>query len=167
MDPDRDLATSAESSKGGAFRGYGETGTGIVEDGECLDGRFIVCTRFDSEGSLACSGTKNEGRKSFAEVLGAFEALKAGGGQNDRLRFTLRQLAEAGVDVAAKLKKVQVVTNRPELRLAPQAACSDACAGWESSKAFKVDGDEGVAGIGTRRDGGDGERLRRVKSADP
>jgi hypothetical protein len=78
MDADRDLATSSESGKSRAFRGYGKTGTGVVKNGECLDGRSVICACLDSQGSLACSGTKNKGRKSFAEVLGAFEALKAG-----------------------------------------------------------------------------------------
>jgi hypothetical protein len=111
MDADWDLAASPESSKGGALRGYGKTGTGVVEDSECLDGRSIIGASFDRERSLACGGTENEYWKSFAKELGAFEALKAGGGENDSLALALGELAQAGVYVAAKLEIMQIATH--------------------------------------------------------
>ena len=94
------------------------------------------------------------------DVLGEAEAVKAGGGEDQRVGCAFGPLAEAGVDVAAHLDEGEVGAQCEKHRLAARAGGGDARTGGQHVQPPGRFADEGVAGIGAWGDGG--EREARV-----
>ncbi len=56
------------------------------------------------------AGQKSFGIEALANPLGLFEAVKAGGGEQDCVDLALGEFAQAGIDVAAKFNGLDVGT---------------------------------------------------------
>ena len=92
--------------------------------------------------------------------LGEVEAVEAGGGEDESVALTLRELLEAGVDVAANLDEGDVRTKCEELGAAAGAGGADAAAFGEPVESPEGLADPDVAGVGAAGDGGEGELGR-------
>ena len=159
MDADGDLAAAAQFSKGGAFCGDGEAGCGVVEEGDRGDGFGIVFAGLDAERALAGGGTEIPGVEPFSEPLGFFEAVKAGGGEQDGVDLAFIELAEAGVDIAAEFDCLNVGAEGFQLCAATLAAGADDGSLGEFGEAPEFYGDECVAWVNPGRRSGKGEWL--------
>ena len=85
------------------------------------------------------------------------EALEASRGEDDGVVFSLLELAQAGIDVAAQGVYVEIGTNHLELRLATQARRADARFLRQFLKTRIVARAESVARVLSLSDGGDFE----------
>ena len=101
---------------------------GVVEKGEGGNGVRIVLAGFNAERSLACGGTKIFGLETLANPFCFLKAVEAGSGEKDCVDLAVGKLAQAGIDVAAKLDGFNIGTQRLQLRAAALTAGADNCA---------------------------------------
>ena len=108
MDADGHLTSAAEGSKGCALCRDGEARGRVIEEGDGFNGGGIAFAGFNAKRTLAGRGAEVAGIKALAQPIGLAEALEAGGGQQDGVNLSFGELAQAGVDVTAKLDGVDV-----------------------------------------------------------
>ncbi len=89
--------------------------------------------------------------------LGAAEAVKASGGEDQGVAGAFRELAEPRVDVAAQLDEGDVRAQREEHGASARAGCADTSAAGKRVQRPIRFADPGVAGIHARWDRGKGE----------
>jgi hypothetical protein len=107
MNSDGNLATAAESGQGRALRRNCEARVGVVEEGTAAS----VSTsplRISMASALAGGRTKILRIETLADPIGFAETVESGGGEQNRVHLALGQLAQARVDVAAKLDGLNV-----------------------------------------------------------
>ncbi len=120
--------------------------------------RFRVAfSDFDAERSLSGGGAHDFGGDDLLDQFRFAEALQAGRGENDGVVFSLLELAQAGVDVAAQGMNVEIGADGFELRLAAQAGGTDARALRQVFNLRVVARAEGVARVLALGDRGDFE----------
>ncbi len=117
---------------------------------------------FEGEGSLAGGGAEFVGFEAVVDVLGAAEAVEAGGGEDEGVALPFFELAQAGVDVAADFDELDVGTKGEELGLAAGAGGADASVEGERVEAPEGVADPDVARVGAIGDGGEGEARDRA-----
>jgi hypothetical protein len=128
------------------------------------------CTGFESQSALAGSGAEFVDGEALVDPLGAAEAVEAGGGEDEGVAFASGEFAQTGVDVAANLDEGDVRTEGEQLRPAARAGGADAATRRQGVQRPVTLADPGVAGVDTRRNGGEheagiefgGEILERV-----
>jgi protein SCO1/2 len=87
--------------------------------------------------------------------FGAAEAVQSRAGEDERVRLAFTPLAQPCVDVAAHLDEADVRAEGEDHRLAARAGGRDGGARRQHVQAPVVFADEGVAGVGSRGDGGE------------
>lgn len=128
MDADRNLTAAAERGKSGAFGGDGEARGGIVEEAQSGQRGGIVGAGFKAERALTGGGTDMLWRDALTEPVGFFQAIQAGGGEQDGIDLALGELAQARVHVAAKFNGFKIRPQGKQLRAAAQATGAEASA---------------------------------------
>jgi hypothetical protein len=126
MNADGDLAAAAQSSQRGALGGYGKARAGVVEKRYGCDGRGIALARLNAQRTLTCRWAKVFGIEPLADPVGLAQPVQSRGGEQNRVHLALGQLAQACVNVAAKLYCRNIGPERSQLRATPLAACAHA-----------------------------------------
>ena len=127
-----------------------------------LAGGGVTQTDFDAECALSGCGAHDVRWNDLLDQFGLAEALQSGEGEDDGVIFSLFELAQASVDVAAQRMDVEIGADGLELRLAPQARGADARALGQFLKARILTRAEGVARILSLSDGGNFKSWRKV-----
>jgi hypothetical protein len=153
MDADGDLAASAECREGCAFGGDGVAGRVVVEKGDCGDGFGVVFTGFYAERALACCRTEIFWLEALADPFGLLEAIEPGGGEKNGVDLPLSQLAQAGVDVAAKFDGLDIGAKGEKLRATSLAAGAYDGSTGERAKAVVLDRNEDITRVNAGRSG--------------
>ena len=117
-----------------------------------MDAGVGVGEDFERESPLAGCGSELVDGETLVDTFGAAEAVEAGGGEDESVGGAFTPFAEAGVDVAAQLDEAEVRAQREQHCLATWAGGADRRAGRKGVEAPEIFADEGVAGVGTRRD---------------
>ena len=162
---DGQRAAAAEHVEGGALGFDGESGVGVLEEGDGVAdvrvpgfGDWMRATAgFKGEGSLTGSRTDLFGREAVVDGLGALEAVEAGGGKHESVALSVSQFFEASVDVASYFYESDVRAEGEDLRAAARAGGTDTAAGGKGVKRPVLFADPDVAGVGSPRDRGEGE----------
>ncbi len=110
----------------------------------------------------AGGGAELVGFEALANPFGAFETVKAGGGEEDGVDLAFFQFAEASIDVATEFYGFEIGTEGFELGAAALAAGTDFRSQRESGEAFIVDGDENVARVDTAGRGSEFEAFGQL-----
>ena len=95
--------------------------------------------------------------KRWWTCCGAVETIEACGREDEGVGLTLLPFAQASVDVAAELDEAEIRAKGEEHGLAARRGGADARAHGQHVQAPEALADEGVAGVGARGDGGEGE----------
>ena len=159
VNTDGNLTSAAESGQRGALGGDGETRGGIIEEGKSGKRDGVIDAGFQAERALAGRGTDEFRGDALAEPVGFFQAVKAGGGEQDGIHLTLGEFAQARIDVAAEFDGFKIGAVSEQLCAAAQAAGADARACGQIGKRAMMHGDEHVAGIDARGCGGEDEAF--------
>ena len=160
----------AAATEGVEERALGASGVGYIRavehsdggvDGGVLRGVWggVGASGFEGERTLAGGGTELVNGEALVDVRGAIEAVEACSREDEGVGLALLPFAEASVDVAAELDEAEVGTEGEEHGLAARRRRPDARAHGQHVEAPEAFADEGVAGVGARGDGGEGEAL--------
>ena len=138
-----------------------ESADGVVDEG-IARGIFGVegmlgAAGFEAESALAGRGSEFVYGEAVVDMLGVAEAVEAGAGEDEGVGLTFGPLAKAGVDVAAHLDEADVGTEGEDHGLAAWTGGGDGGAGGQHVETPEVFADEGVAGVGAGRNGGERE----------
>lgn len=158
---ERKLAAATKGVEHGALGSHGELGRAVIErvDGvvQGVIGGVVWCAGFKSERTLARSGRELVDGEALMDVLGAAEAVETGAREYESIALTLLPFAEAGVDVAAHGNELEIRAQGEDHGLAARAGGGDTRAGGQHVQAPVIFADEGIACIGTGRNGGESE----------
>ena len=105
----------------------------MIEKSDSGDSGGVFPPRFYPQCSLARCGTESLGVKPLAHPVGLAQPVKAGGGLQNGIHLPFSQLAQAGVNIAAKLDSLNVRAKSLQLGAAALAAGSHLCALWQFS----------------------------------
>src|SRR6185437_6469918 len=171
VDTDRDAAPAAECGQYFTFGFDGEARCGVVELGDGGADGVVALGRgedgvggsagFEGEGALAGRGAELVNIETLVDGFGTVEAVESGGGEDQRIALAFGELAQAGVDVAAKFDELDVGAEGEDLRAAAGAGGADAGGDGQRVERPELLADEGVARVGATGDGG--EREARVE----
>ena len=97
VDADGEGAAAAEGVEGGAFGFDGEAGVGMLEEGDGVADVGVaglvdwICgaAGLEGKGALAGGGTDLFGGEALVDGLGPFEAVEAGGGEDEGIAFSI------------------------------------------------------------------------------
>src|SRR6267154_731828 len=151
---ERNLAAAFQRGEQSAFGDYGGARFRIIESAEDIGGFVVGEAAFRGDCALAHGGEKNIGCESFGYAIAPAQAVQAGFGQEDGVVLAALRFAETSVDVAAKIAHIEVGTNVAKLRLAAQAAGTDARALAKSSKRGAAGRNQAIANVFAAEDGG-------------
>ncbi len=165
---ERKFTTSAHGGKEGALSGGGEAGRGAVERGNGGVDRGVAGwvvgverapgrTGFERERALAGRGGELVKGEALVDGVGAAESVEAGAGEDQGVAGAFFKFAQAGVDVAAELDELEIGAQGQELGATTRAGGAHAAGVREGVERPVRLADEGVAGVGARRDGGERE----------
>ena len=158
---ERQVAAAAEGVEDRTLSVYGEGYDRIVERGDGVVGRGVVCgvrtSSFESERPLSGCGAEFVDGEALVDVRGAIETIEARSGENESIGLTFLPLAEASVDVAAELDKAEVRAKGEEHGLTARRSSADACVARKHVETPEALAYEGIASVGSRGDGGESE----------
>ncbi len=157
---DRHQASSTQGSQASALRSNRIAGIRIVKRLQSRVHRLVPCPALDGQSALARRGTQYLGCKSLANCRRLLQTIQSGGGQDNRVRFALRQLGEPGIHIAAELYILEIRPPRAQLRLTAQAAGAHHSSRRKGVEAGIPLRDEHIAGIGPLRNRRQGKRSR-------
>ena len=120
----------------------------------------VVAPRLQRERTLAGRGHERLGVEDGAGLLGPSQPLEAGVGEHECIRLAGRELAEAGVDVAAERDDLEVLTCGQQERAPAQAPGAHPCAGGKDLHRRRAA--QGVARVGAGRHRDDLQTLRQL-----
>ena len=154
-----------------AFGGDGVFGVGAVQRANGGEDGGVACWVFGVECVLWAAGFERERplprrgsnfihRETLVDVRGVLEAVETGGGEDERGALAGLPLAQASVDVTAEFDKFEVRAKSEKHGAAAWAGGTDAGAEGQHVQAPEIFADEGVAGVGARRDGGERKARR-------
>src|SRR5216684_6385193 len=141
------LAAALQSGEQGAFSDDGGARFGVVERAKDFGGFGVGKATFGGNRTLTHGGEKNIGRKCFGDAIAPAEAIEAGFGEEDGVVFTALRLAEAGVDIAAKIADIEIGTNVAKLRLSAKAAGANTRALAQIGQCGAAAGDEAISNV--------------------
>ena len=108
--------------------------------------------------SLAGRGRELVDGEALMDGLGALEAVETGAGQDQGVALAFFELAQTRVDTLPRSStNCEIGPQREQLGAAARAGGADAAVLRQSVQRPKRLADEGVAGIGARRNSGEGE----------
>src|ERR1700761_2608761 len=125
---DGDLTPSAEIGETGAFGGYCIKRVRIVQEAERGYGGGVAETRLDAKRALPGGWAELIWFEALADPVGAFEAIEAGGGEENSADLTVCEFAEASIDVAAELYRFKI--RAESFELCPAALAAGAAFGF-------------------------------------
>src|SRR6266849_4255067 len=153
---ERHLAAALQSGEQSAFGDNGGARLGVVERAKDFGGFGVGKATFGGNRTLTHGGEKNIGRKCFGDAIAPAEAIEAGFGEEDGVVFTALRLAEAGVDIAAKIADIEIGTNVAKLRLSAKAAGANTRALAQIGQCGAAAGDEAISNVFAAKHGGKG-----------
>ena len=162
------LAASAHRAEKGSFCVDGEAGWSVVEGADCgVDCRVTLsvvgvewmlwAAGFERQCALSGSGRELIDLKALMNGLRAPDAVQTGAGEHQCVAFAFFELAQAGIDVAAQRDELKIRTQGKQLSATARAGGADAREFRERVERPVRLADEGVTGVGARRDGGESE----------
>ena len=163
VDADRDLAAAVDGGQKGPFGRRRSGGAFVIEEGQGLFQRFVVCAGFDGQGALADGGNHRIDGQELCDAVGPAQALQTGFGQDDGVVLAVVELLQARVDVAPQIGDEQVRPGVEELGLAAQARRADTGTGRQGFQGRIGIGNEGVVDMVAGRNGCQAEAVRDVR----
>src|ERR1700691_5666033 len=159
---DGDLAASAQAVEQSTFAGGGGAGGSVVQKFQVVAGCGLAFADFDAQRSLPGGWAHGFGGDDLLNQFGPAQALQSRGGQDDGIVFTLFELAQARVDVAAQGMNVEIGADGLKLRPPAQTGRPHARAAGKVFDLRIESRAEGIARVLSFRDGSDFESWRNL-----
>ncbi len=152
---DGNLASSAQFGEHGSLGSHREAGPRIVEGKRSFES-FAFFESFDGEGALGYGGANDVGAEDFADDVSPAESAKPGGGEDYGIVVPAFHFGDPGIDVAADVLDIEVGADAAKLGDAAEGTGADRCPELDVAQ---LAADDGVAGVGALRHGGEGEAF--------
>jgi len=144
---DRAVAVPAQRPQHGPFRSGGPGGLLMVEPLGQGSGRGVIGADLQRDDAGPDRRDDRLDGEYVADAVGVVDAVQAGHGQDQRIDFAAVQLGQAGVDVAAHRRELQVWPVAGQLGPAPHRAGAHRGVGGQVGELAPVCGDHAVVDV--------------------
>jgi hypothetical protein len=163
------LTAATQCVESGTFRLDSEAGVGVLEEGDGIAnagvasfvGGVFRAAGFEGKCSLARGRAHLGRREALVNRFGALEAIDSGGGKDESIAFSVGQLLQASVDIAANLDEGDIGSKSKELSAPARAGGTDPAACGKGVERPVRLANPHIAGVGAFGNGGKRELWRQ------